>query len=156
VNRRLLTTTQAKRLDLPAIEWFITTDLAQTLRANADHLRRELEFYLPIDPSEFSKESPPAPPFSGRTRSPIPPTAPTAPLDQVMLRGRIDATLITTEGLTLIDYKTDRLTPDQVPQRAALYTPQVTLYRRALEQITHRPVTTVHLVFLTPRQILTL
>jgi ATP-dependent helicase/nuclease subunit A len=73
-----------------------------------------------------------------------------------MLRGRIDATLITPEGLTLIDYKTDRLTPDQVPTRAALDTPQGTLYRRALEQVTHRPVTAVHLVFLTARQILTL
>jgi ATP-dependent helicase/nuclease subunit A len=134
VTRRLLTPTQAKRLDLPAIEWFMSTDLAHLLRSHHHLLRRELDFYLAVDPSVPSTDA----------------------LDQIMIRGRVDATLITPEGLTLIDYKTDRLTPDQLPARTALYQPQVTLYRRALEQITRRPVTGVHLVFLTPRQIVRL
>jgi ATP-dependent helicase/nuclease subunit A len=82
--------------------------------------------------------------------------SPTAPLDQIMLRGRVDAMLTTPDGLTLIDYKTDRLTPDQLPQRAAFYRPQIALYRRALEDITGRTVSAVHLVFLTAREILTL
>jgi ATP-dependent helicase/nuclease subunit A len=142
VTRRLLTTTQAKRLDLAAVEWFISTDLAQTLRTHAHLLRRELDFYLAVDPSELA------------TTPSLP--SPAAPLDQVMLRGRVDATLLLPGGLTLIDYKTDRLAPDQIPARTELYRPQVTLYRHALENITGRPVTAVHLVFLTPRQILTL
>jgi ATP-dependent helicase/nuclease subunit A len=109
----------------------MSTDLAHLLRSHHHLLRRELDFYLAVDPSLPS----------------------TDPLDRIMIRGRVDATLITPEGLTLIDYKTDRLTPDQAPARADLYKPQVTLYRRALEQITRRPVTAVHLVFLTPRRI---
>lgn len=157
VTRRLLTTTQAKRLDLGAIEWFITTDLAHQLRAGSKSLRRELDFYLPLDPSERpAASSLPLPVPRARAGEGAPLATTTSPLDQIMLRGRIDATLITPDGLTLIDYKTDRLAPDQLPARTEFYRPQITLYRRALENITARPVTAVHLVFLHPRQILTL
>jgi ATP-dependent helicase/nuclease subunit A len=136
INRKLLTAQQARHIDLGAIEWLLTTDLAQRLRNNATQLRRELDFYLAVSPSEFS------------------PAATSAdPADQVMIRGRVDALLVppAPDGLTLVDYKTDRLTPETVDRRAEFYAPQVQLYRRAMEQITGRPVADVHLVFLTAR-----
>jgi ATP-dependent helicase/nuclease subunit A len=72
-----------------------------------------------------------------------------------MIRGRLDAVLIPPPpaGLTLIDYKTDRVAADRIADRAAFYGPQVQLYRRAMERITGRRVAGVHLVFLTARQI---
>src|SRR5207248_5894464 len=46
IDRKLLTTPQARHIDLGAIEWFLATDLAQRLRDTPDHVRREMDFYL--------------------------------------------------------------------------------------------------------------
>jgi ATP-dependent helicase/nuclease subunit A len=73
-----------------------------------------------------------------------------------MARGRIDLLLPDDRGFTLIDYKTDRVTPDSIDQRADTYRSQLDLYRRAIEQVTGKPVHTAHLVFLAARQVLTL
>jgi ATP-dependent helicase/nuclease subunit A len=139
IDRKLLTTPQARHIDLGAIEWFLATDLARRLRDDRAQLRRELDFYLAVPPSEFS---------------PAATAADSA--DQIMIRGRLDALLIppVPAGLTLIDYKTDRLAPEKVAERADFYAPQVQLYRRAMERITSRPVAEVHLVFLHPRTII--
>ncbi|MDB5319734.1 MAG: ATP-dependent deoxyribonuclease subunit, partial [Phycisphaerales bacterium] len=136
IDRKLLTTPQARHIDLAAVEWFLATDLAQRLRDNATQLRRELDFYLAVPPSEFS-----------------PAATSTDPADQIMIRGRLDALLIppAPAGLTLIDYKTDRVAPEKVAERADFYAPQVQLYRRAMQRITGRPVAEVQLVFLTAR-----
>jgi ATP-dependent helicase/nuclease subunit A len=146
VNRKLITAPQAKHVDLGAIEWFVGTDLGRRLRENAAHLRRELDFYLAVPPEEF--DAPANEPM--RAGSP-------SPGDQVMIRGRIDALLAppAPTPLTLIDYKTDRLAPEKVLARAEFYTPQVELYRRAVERITGRSVGEVNLVFLAARRVVT-
>jgi ATP-dependent helicase/nuclease subunit A len=136
VTRRLLTPAQARHVDLAAIEWLMGTELGGRLRAEAGSLRRELDFYLAVPPAAFAAEV-----VSGDLG------------DQVMVRGRVDALLVAKEGLTVIDYKTDRVTPDRLAERAAFYRGQVTHYRDALARITGRPVVAVHLVFLAARQI---
>jgi ATP-dependent helicase/nuclease subunit A len=68
-----------------------------------------------------------------------------------MVRGRIDAMLLTPQQIEIIDYKTDRVAPEKIAERAAFYQPQVALYRRAIQQITGRAVQTVRLVFLFAR-----
>ena len=134
ISRRLLTSAQARNVDLGAIEWFAGTDLAKSLAANAAHLRREMDFYLAVPPAEF-----------------CPAATSTDPLDYVMVRGRIDALLITPEVIEIIDYKTDRVAPEKIAERAAFYQPQVALYLRAVQQITGRTVQNVRLVFLFAR-----
>jgi len=138
IDRKLLTPQQARHIDLDAIEWFYSTDLARQLRENPEHLRRELDFHLAVPPTEFAAVS-----------------TSVDPADQVMIRGRLDALLIppAPAGLTLIDYKTDNVAAERIADRAAFYGPQVQLYRRAMERITGRPVAGVHLVFLAARQI---
>src|SRR5205085_12134531 len=108
----------------------------KSLAANAAHLRREMDFYLAVPPAEFS-----------------PAATSTDPLDQVMIRGRIDAVLITPHAIEVIDYKTDRVAPEKIAERAGFYQPQVALYRRAVQQITGRTVQTVRLVFLFARMV---
>jgi ATP-dependent helicase/nuclease subunit A len=139
VTRRLLTKAQAKHVDLAAIEWFVGTPLAKRLASAGDALRRELDFHLAVAPDEFP---------GGRASD--------DPQDQIMIRGRIDALLIEPAGLTVIDYKTDRVAADAVDARAAFYAPQAGLYRRAMEHIAPLPVSAIHLVFLTARRIVTL
>jgi ATP-dependent exoDNAse (exonuclease V) beta subunit len=57
------------------------------------------------------------------------------------------------DGLTVIDYKTDNVTPDRLADRANFYADQILRYRQAMTRITGLAVTAVHLVFLTPREI---
>ncbi|HSI36435.1 MAG TPA: helicase-exonuclease AddAB subunit AddA [Tepidisphaeraceae bacterium] len=136
-NRRLLTPAQVAAVDRAAIEWFFDTPLGRRLAKHAADVRRELSFTFAVDPSEV-----------GATAA-----ATTSPDDRVMIRGRVDALLPTAAGLTVIDYKTDRLTAGTLAARVDFYRPQVDLYRRALAHITKRPVTEVALVFLNARAI---
>jgi ATP-dependent exoDNAse (exonuclease V) beta subunit len=73
------------------------------------------------------------------------------PLDAVMIRGRIDLLLPTPNGVAIIDYKTDRISPSAVDSRAQTYRAQIETYRTALERVARQTITAVYLVFLTPR-----
>jgi ATP-dependent helicase/nuclease subunit A len=61
--------------------------------------------------------------------------------------------VIESRGLTIIDYKTDRVAPERLAERVDFYRPQVQLYKRAIESITGKTVNDVFLVFLHPRRI---
>ena len=64
-----------------------------------------------------------------------------------MIRSRIDVLVPTERGLEIVDYKTDRVASVE------LYRGQMDLYRRAIKEMTGRPVAAVHLVFLRARHI---
>ena len=59
---------------------------------------------------------------------------------QVLLQGVVDCYFETLEGITVVDFKTDRVTKRTVAERAEDYRPQLTAYSRALEEITGKPV----------------
>ena len=67
-----------------------------------------------------------------------------------MVQGVIDAVLESDDGLRIIDYKTDSITLQHLPQAVRNYTPQVAVYAYAAERILTLPVTHVSLVFLKP------
>ena len=131
LERRLLSAGEASVIDLATIEWLMGTDLGALLRANATNIRREIPIHFAVEPAELSP--------SGN------------PEDRVMVRGRIDALLPLSEGITLIDYKTDNLSAANVPHRARDYAGQMRLYADALSRIADAPVKKSYLVFLTPR-----
>jgi ATP-dependent helicase/nuclease subunit A len=56
----------------------------------------------------------------------------------------------TPQGLIIIDFKTDRITTDQVNERAELYRRQLDLYGRAAESILKSKLLAKYLYFLTP------
>jgi ATP-dependent helicase/nuclease subunit A len=68
-----------------------------------------------------------------------------------MVRGRIDVLIVRQDSAILLDYKTDALTPEEVPARAETYRPQLQAYREAIERIAGRTIGEVYLAFLTPR-----
>lgn len=70
--------------------------------------------------------------------------------DWVLIQGIIDVIVETDHGLLVLDYKTDNLTSDQIPQAAQKYAPQVALYAYALEKILQISLIRTSLVFLTP------
>ena len=128
VARRLLTADEAARVDTDALAWLMSSEIGALLREHAGALRRELPVYAAV----------PAP------------GVPAGGPDQVMLRGRIDLLLPLTDRTVLIDYKTDTVTADEVPERAAKYALQLEAYADAVATITARPVDAAF-VFLRPR-----
>jgi ATP-dependent helicase/nuclease subunit A len=137
ICRRLLAPAQARVVDLDAIEWFTSSDLGRWICArDREAVRREVPFNFTVEPSEIG-----------------PGLVAADPLDRPMVRGRIDLLVIEPDGLTLLDYKTDRVAPERLDERIEFYRPQVELYKRALESISGRKVKDVFLVFLHPRRI---
>src|SRR5690606_26647926 len=68
----------------------------------------------------------------------------------VLLEGFVDLVADTPDGLLVVDYKTDRVAPDDVDDALARYRPQAAAYALALEQATGRPVRSCTFVFARP------
>ena len=60
--------------------------------------------------------------------------------EQVLLQGVVDCYFETPEGIVVVDFKTDRVTPETVRPRAEGYRPQLEAYAQALSEIAGRPV----------------
>ncbi|MEG2096992.1 MAG: helicase-exonuclease AddAB subunit AddA [Pseudoflavonifractor sp.] len=60
--------------------------------------------------------------------------------EQVLLQGVVDCYFETADGVTVVDFKTDRVTADTQALRAEHYRPQLLAYARALAEITGKKV----------------
>ena len=77
-----------------------------------------------------------------------------SPMDQLLLRGRIDAVMIEPDGTaTVIDFKSDRLNEADVDARAEQYRSQLALYRQAMTRMSGREAR-AKLVFLGAKQVI--
>ena len=63
-----------------------------------------------------------------------------------------DLVVLLPEEIWLVDFKTDELRREELPDRIKTYTPQLKLYALALEKIYSRPVTHRWLHFLAARR----
>ncbi len=71
--------------------------------------------------------------------------------DAILLQGVADLCFETRSGLTVVDFKTDRVfTPQEVADRAERYRPQLEAYSLALSRVLGKPVTRRILYFLAP------
>ena len=123
-------------VDEEGLTWFVTTPLADSIRRAGTAYRREFR-YIALEPLTAFDRSVDA-----------------RPEDRVLVRGIVDGILPTKDGLTLVDFKTDAIAANEVPDRGERYRPQMTLYARAVERLWRRPVRAICLVFLAPRQVL--
>ena len=60
--------------------------------------------------------------------------------EKVLLQGVVDAALIEADGITVIDFKTDRVSPETLSQVTERYRIQVETYAKALSRIYQLPV----------------
>ena len=127
--RGQLTAREAQAVDTASLLRLGTAPLGAQLAAAeaASTLRREFRFSLLCPAETF---------FPG------------AGDEQVLLQGVVDAWFETPEGLVIVDYKTDRIRPDAVPERTAYYAAQLRAYAGAMARITGRPVCRRVLYFL--------
>ena len=68
--------------------------------------------------------------------------------DTIVVQGIIDMLIKTPEGLVVVDFKTDRISKQQITERAELYRDQIDLYSRAAEAILKTKVLSKWLYFI--------
>ena len=129
-EKRLLTEAQAKAVDTAALETFLASPLADSLRS-ASEIYREYPFTLLLPAIRLE-------PAAGED-------------DTVLLQGVVDCFYAEADGtLTVVDFKTDRVFGTDVVVRAEKYRPQLEAYSTALERILGRQVGRRVLYFLAP------
>ena len=117
--RRLLTEDQARGVDRPALERFLASPLAAELR-RAQRVEREYRFSLLVPAGDYD------PALAG---------------EEILLQGVVDLFAVTDGAVTVVDFKTDRVSGEALFQRAQAYEPQLRAYSDALERILALPVT---------------
>lgn len=117
--RQFLTPQQGEAVDAGKIYAFFDSPLGRELRA-APTLRREFKFSILMPAADY---------YAGAGEG-----------ERVLLQGVVDCCFETAGGITVVDFKTDRVTAQSAPLRAAEYRPQLMAYSRALEEVTGKPV----------------
>ena len=124
-QRRLLTSQQAVAVDCTMVAAFLASPLAERIRG-AEKVWREYRFALLTDAALYD------PAVTG---------------EELLLQGVVDCAFQTPDGLVVVDFKTDRITPQQQAQRAERYRPQLEAYALALGQVLQQKVSEKLLYF---------
>ncbi len=131
-EKNLLTAQQAEAVDVPALRRLLASPLAEEVR-RSPRVLREYRFTLLVPAREIDPRA------SGE--------------DAILLQGVADLCFETGEGLTVVDFKTDRVfTPEEIQERSEVYRPQLEAYSLALTRVLERPVDRRMLYFLGPGQ----
>ena len=129
-ERALLTPEQAAAVEIPALERFLASPLAEEIRCG-ENVLREYRFTLLMEARAYDPQA--------------------SAEDAMLLQGVVDCCFETAAGLTVVDFKTDRVeTAEEIRSRAEHYRPQLEAYSRALEQVLEKPVARRALYFLHP------
>ncbi len=116
--RHLLTPEQAQAVEVQPIADFLASPLCRRL-AKAETIYREYRFDLLVDASLYDES---------------------AAGEEIMLQGVVDCAFETLEGLVIVDFKTDRISEQEVSARAEHYRPQLEAYATALSRVLEKPV----------------
>ena len=127
-TRRLLTPEQARAVDAAALARFLQSPLCARIRAAGKTVGREYRFSLLQSAAAFVPDA--------------------AADDEILLQGVADCFFEEDGALVIVDFKTDRVAPDALAERAEHYRPQLEAYSLALAQIFGKPVKERVLYFL--------
>ena len=119
VREEFITPEQGKAVDPRKIAAFFASPLGREVRS-APTLRREFKVSILAPAKDYWSQA--------------------GEEEQVLLQGVVDCCFETLEGITVVDFKTDRVGEENVLRRAEEYRPQLMAYSKALEEITGRPV----------------
>jgi ATP-dependent helicase/nuclease subunit A len=118
VNGQYITREQADLVDCTGIARFFATDIGCRLR-QSENVLREFKFSI-LDAGENFD-----PALEG---------------EKILLQGVVDCALVESDGITVVDFKTDKVTEDTLPERTDHYRPQVLAYADALRRIYKLPI----------------
>ncbi len=115
----------SSKIDPEMIFGFFETDIGRQFAASSN-LLREFKFSVLVDGDDYYKGS------SG---------------DKVLLQGVVDCAHIEDDGITVVDFKTDRVTDTTLCNAVDNYRMQVKAYVDALTKIYNKPVKAAYLYF---------
>ena len=125
VQQRFITEEAAEMADRGKIMAFFGTPLGRKLRDGAPFVR-EFKFSVLDDASRYGDN------LEG---------------EQVLLQGVVDCALIEEDGITVLDFKTDYVTEETLPELVERYRLQVQTYADAMARIYRKPVKAAMLYF---------
>ncbi len=125
-ERGLIDKSLETQVDAAAISRFLHSPLAKRAR-DASMLRQEQPFCLKLSAKE-----------AGLNESE----------ENVIVQGVIDMCFVENGSWIIVDYKTDRVQPDEAQEAAKKYSVQLSLYSKALSRITHIPVSQAFIYYL--------
>ena len=125
VEEDFLTKAQADAVDPERLFRVFQGPLGKMIR-DAERVLREFKFYLLTDADAWY---------------------PDAEGEQILLQGVTDCCLFRDGGITVVDFKTDRIQPGAEAEAGERYRPQLEAYAKALSRIFDQPVTRKILYF---------
>lgn len=123
-----LTSAEAEAVDAPSLDALLRSETGRRLSA-AEKLNREFRFSVLLPAEEF---------FSGGEG------------EEVLLQGAVDCWFQEDGGIVVVDYKTDRVSARETPERAKFYSGQIRAYALAMAAVTGKRVKETVLYFLRP------
>ena len=127
-QQAFLTPAQAQTVDPQAVAHFFASDVGREVLA-AETLHREYPFSVLAPAEKFFPQTPAG--------------------EEVLLQGVVDCWFETEAGITIVDFKTDRVSSQQAMEdRSQHYQGQMAAYAYALAAVTGKPVTRRILWFL--------
>jgi len=135
VREKYLSADEGAALDLEALAAFWKDDLGKKIRANLNEVRRELPFTARFSPAELET-------ITGRRAE--------AGLDAefIVVQGVADLVVLLPKEIWIVDFKTDDVSQNDLPEKIKTYAPQLKLYAAALKKTFNRKVTRRALHFL--------
>jgi ATP-dependent helicase/nuclease subunit A len=139
-REKILSADERAVLDLGALADFWNSPPGRKIRAEPpDSVKRELPFTAKFSPAELA-EITGAEAEAGQEN------------EFIVVQGVADLVMLLPKEIWLVDFKTDQVRADELPEKTRLYQPQLKLYARALAEIYSRPVTHAWLHFLNVRK----
>ena len=138
-REKVLSADERAALNLEDIAAFWRSEPGRKIRAQAANVRRELAFTARFSPAELAAITGAKPELELEA-------------EIVVVQGVADLVVLLPEEIWLVDFKTDEIREDELPDRIKTYTSQLKLYAQALEKIYSRPVTARWLHFLAARR----
>jgi len=125
VDKRFITRLQADAVKPESIVTFFDSDLGKALLSSRS-VHREFKFSLLVKACDI---------------------LPVESTDAVLFQGVIDCYFEDEDGITVIDFKTDKITDYNYDEKISTYSTQITSYSKALERITGKTVKNAILYF---------
>ena len=125
VDGGLITPEEAEMVDPMTIARFFKSEIGRKLLGGTEHLR-EFKFSILDEGSNYG------PGLEG---------------EQVLLQGVVDLALLEEDGITVVDFKTDFVTDENLQHLVDRYRPQVETYANAMGRIYGQPIKASYLYF---------
>ena len=125
VSENYITAQQGDLVDPVILADFFESDLGAQLR-NHSNVLREFKFSIVDDAGKYD------PALAG---------------EEILLQGVVDCAMVDSDGITVIDFKTDYVTEDTLAQKVEQYSPQVKAYADAIGRIYGKNVKSAWLYF---------